>query len=83
MNGCPECDERKQQAIRDKKAALESKKKIAIEKMKQYEAEFRRRYPQYGKVPRDDWEVKLYTNCFMLIHGRTPTDEEYNKVNVE
>ena len=29
MNGCPECDERKQQAVRSAKSALESKRKIA------------------------------------------------------
>ena len=52
--------------------------------MKQYETVFRRRYPQYGKVPRDDWEVIYFIQiCFMLIHGKAPTDEEYNKVNVE
>ena len=67
MNGCPECDERKQQAIRSAKAALESKRKIAIEKMKQYETEFRRRYPQYGKVPRNDWTFTYLYNLSYLI----------------
>ena len=33
MNGCPECDERKQQAIRSSaKSALESKRKNSVRK---------------------------------------------------